>query len=63
MGDWKGVRNGARAPIELYDLRTDIGETADVASENPQVVARIEELMVAARTEVPEYAIRELEER
>jgi arylsulfatase A-like enzyme len=60
MGDWKGVRNGARAAIELYDLRADIGETTDVASQHPQVVARIGELMEAARTDVPEYPIREL---
>lgn len=62
LGDWKGVRNGARAPIELYDLRSDLGETTDVASEHPGVTARIRELMDTSRTDVPEYAIRELAE-
>ena len=59
MGEWKGVRNGVRAPLELYDLRDDIGEARDVASAHPEVVQRIEELMEAARTDVPEYPIRE----
>jgi arylsulfatase A-like enzyme len=59
MGEWKGVRNGVRAPLELYDLRDDIGEARDVASAYPEVVQRIEELMEAARTDVPEYPIRE----
>jgi len=49
MDDWKGVRLGghddADAPIELYDLATDIGETTDVAAEHPDVVARIRAVM------------------
>ena len=28
----------AAAPVELYDLANDIGETKNVAAENPQVV-------------------------
>ncbi|MHC4517832.1 MAG: arylsulfatase, partial [Planctomycetota bacterium] len=54
MGEWKGVRlNVAKAPngpIELYNLRTDPGETTDVASENPKVVERIAGIMRTART-------------
>jgi len=54
MGDWKGVRlNVAKAPngpIELYDLRTDLGETTDVAMEHPEVVAKIAGIMATART-------------
>lgn len=52
MGHWKGIRlNVAKnpdGPIELYDLRTDLGETTDVASEHPDVVKRIVELMAVA---------------
>lgn len=60
MGDWKGVRNGARAPIELYDLSTDLGEAQDVAAAHPDVVAQIEALMRTSRTDDPDYPIREL---
>ena len=49
LGNWKGVRLGghddANAPIELYDLNIDIGETNDVASEQRDVVALIQAIM------------------
>ena len=57
MGDWKGVRVGAGTPIELYNLRKDIGETRNVASEYPEVVLRIEEIMRSARTDSADYSI------
>ena len=54
MGDWKGVRLGghsaADAPIELYDLASDFGETSDVSAGHPEIVERIAEVM-AGRTE------------
>jgi len=62
MGDWKGVRVGARAPVELYNLSEDVGETTDAAPENPEIVDKIEAVMKTARTDVPEYPIRELSE-
>ncbi len=52
MGRWKGIRNNIAkqpdAPIELYDLQTDPGETKDVAAGNPEVVRRIEAFMRAS---------------
>ena len=55
MGQWKGLRLQAHgnpeAPIELYDLSTDPNETIDVASEHPEVVARINRIMIEARTQ------------
>lgn len=57
MGNWKGVRNGLRAPTELYNLRDDPGETRNVASQHPQVVSQIEEIMRAARTDSENYPI------
>ena len=57
MGDWKGVRVGARSKIELYDLKTDLGEETNVASQNPAVVERIDRIMKTARTDVPEFPI------
>jgi arylsulfatase A len=51
LGRWKGVRLGGHddpdAPIELYDLDADPGETADLAAEHPDVVARIRAVMDA----------------
>jgi len=51
MGDWKAVRSKPHGPLELYNLKQDIGETRDVAQENPRIVARIEEYLRTARTE------------
>jgi arylsulfatase A len=51
MGDWKVVRSKADAPLELYDLKQDLGETKNVAAENPKVMARIEAYLKTARTE------------
>ena len=49
VGDWKAVRTGlekAAAPkTELYDLAADPGETTDVATAHPDVVARLEGVM------------------
>lgn len=55
MGSWKGVRTGIKqnpdAPIQLYDLSIDVGETKDVAAEHPDIVKRIGE--VARRAHRP----------
>ena len=52
MGDWKGVRlNVAKTPdgpIELYNLKDDIGETKNVAARHSEIVAKIDEYMKAA---------------
>lgn len=51
MGDWKAVRFGLNGAIELYDLKTDLGETKNVAEQNQQVVQKMTELFKSARTE------------
>ncbi len=54
MGGWKGVRldvaKNPDGPIELYNLKDDMGETKNVADRHPEVVAKIEECMKAAHT-------------
>jgi len=54
MGNWKAVKRDVdkvpRGSVELYDLSKDIGETTDVASENPDIVKRMEEIMKEAHT-------------
>ena len=51
MGDWKAYRPGTGKPIELYDLKGDIGEQSDLASQRPDMVAEIEDILQKARTE------------
>jgi hypothetical protein len=57
-GDWKAVRLQPGAPIELDDLKTDIGETRDTAAADPGIVARIEAYLKTARTESPDFLVR-----
>ncbi|HLX94974.1 MAG TPA: sulfatase-like hydrolase/transferase [Verrucomicrobiae bacterium] len=45
MADWKIVRSRAGEKWELYNLKTDPGETRDVADKNPAVIAKFEELL------------------
>lgn len=57
-GNWKAVKNGPSQPIELYDLQADAGETKDLAAQNPDLVTRAEQLMNSARTEDPNWPMR-----
>jgi arylsulfatase A-like enzyme len=60
MGNWKGVRlKNRHAPIQLYDLVTDLGETQDVAASHADIVKRISEIMNSARTDSKEFPIKE----
>jgi arylsulfatase B len=40
-GRWKLVREGSRSPWELHDLRADLGESNDLAAQEPGVVERL----------------------
>jgi arylsulfatase A-like enzyme len=51
MGDWKAYRPGLANPLELYNLRDDIGEQKDLAAQHPEIIARIEEILHTARTQ------------
>ncbi|MBI5831355.1 MAG: arylsulfatase [Armatimonadetes bacterium] len=55
FGDWKAVRNYANQPTELYDLAKDPGETTDLAAVRPELVAKAEKLMAAARVDDPNW--------
>jgi arylsulfatase A-like enzyme len=58
MGDWKAVRPQAGAPIELYNLKTDVGEQQNVAAQNPEVVAKMEDYLKTARSESEQWPIK-----
>ncbi len=49
LDNWKGIRlnmtNTPNAPIELYDLTSDIGEQNNIADEHPNIVKQIEHIM------------------
>jgi arylsulfatase A-like enzyme len=57
MGDWKGVRLKRGEPLELYDLKTDVGEMRNVAKEHPEVVAKIESYLKKARTVSDQFPV------
>ena len=60
LGDWKGIRlnmnNNAEAPIELYNLASDIGEEKNIANENPEIVERITNIMNSEHTYSKEFS-------
>jgi arylsulfatase A-like enzyme len=58
MGDWKAIIT-PDGSLELYDLAADLGESTDVAEQNPEVVARIREILATARTAPRVYAAEE----
>ncbi len=57
MGDWKAVRVAINKPLELYNLKTDIGETNNVAASQPDVIAKIEAYLKSARTDSPKWPL------
>ena len=57
MGNWKGIRQkmskakkSADLVTELYDLKNDPGENDNLANKHPEIVRKIESIMVEART-------------
>ncbi|MEK7780156.1 MAG: arylsulfatase [Verrucomicrobiota bacterium] len=62
-GDWKAVRPQADEPLELYNLKTDLGEKQNVATNNPVIVAKFEAYLKTARTESPNWPIKKPEKK
>jgi arylsulfatase A-like enzyme len=58
MGDWKAIRPEADGPLELYNLKADLGEKQDVAGKNPAVVEKFETYLKTARTESDQWPMR-----
>ncbi len=57
---WKAIRKKRLdAPIELYDLDTDPAEAHDIASGNTAMADRAKGLFQTARTESPDWPIKE----
>ena len=51
MGDWKAIRLDAGEPLELYNLRMDVGEQHNVADAHPNVVQGMEKIIESAHEE------------
>lgn len=63
MGNWKAVRHTPDKPLELYNLKSDLGEKANVAAQHPDVVRKIENYLKTARTESEIWPIQTKQER
>ncbi|MEO9894158.1 arylsulfatase [Aurantibacter sp.] len=54
-GNWKAVKYNVfdkeNSKIELYDLLSDIGETNNLANENPDIVSEMASILQEARTQ------------
>jgi arylsulfatase A-like enzyme len=57
-GEWKAIRPQADEPLELYNLKSDAGETNNVAKENPRIVAKLDQYLKDARTESDRWPIK-----
>jgi len=53
QANWKAVRLNPSSKIELYDLDNDLGETTNIAADNPTIVERMTRLIEAAHVDVP----------
>ncbi|MCA9192492.1 MAG: sulfatase-like hydrolase/transferase [Planctomycetales bacterium] len=64
-GDWKAVQPKANANWELYDLRSDISETQDLALKHPSELNQLKALAAQAHTPAEEgtFFNREIHER
>jgi arylsulfatase A-like enzyme len=46
MGDWKAVRiGGDDGGLELFNLKSDLGEQQDLSRRHPEIIARIKRIM------------------
>ncbi len=59
IDDWKVVRLGPGRPLELFNLKTDLAETRDVAGQHPDVIKRFEDYLKTARSDSELWPVRE----
>lgn len=58
-GRWKGIRERRPdAPLQLYDLRHDPGETTDVSARHPDIVTTLNDYLAQARSPSPDWPVR-----
>lgn len=59
FGDWKAVKNGPSAKVELYDLKADPAEARNLSADKPEIVAKAIQLMAASRAEDPNWPLQD----
>jgi len=47
-GKWKAVGQPTGNRLQLFDLESDLGETTNVAADNPEIVAQMQQYMIEA---------------
>jgi arylsulfatase A-like enzyme len=52
---WKAVKNGINAAIELYDLQKDPAEANNIAAAHPAVVEQAIKLMKSSHAKNPDW--------
>jgi len=52
MDNWKAIQPKKDAAWELYDLHTDLSETADIADQHPEILARMKAFAAQAHEPV-----------
>ena len=57
MGNWKAVSKPWGGPLELYNLRDDLGEQRNLAAERPDLVKRMRAVMNEAHQPDPNWKI------
>jgi arylsulfatase A-like enzyme len=62
MGDWKAVRPQAGEKLELYDLKSDLGEKQNMADKHPDVIEKFEAYFKTARIESEKWPVKKPEE-
>lgn len=56
QGDWKIIRQ--RGSVELYNLKDDIAESKNLATDKPDIVAKLTALFDQSRTDSPDFPVR-----
>jgi arylsulfatase A-like enzyme len=57
-GDWKAVRNGPAAKVEVYDLKNDAAERHDLAATRPELVEKALAIFKDAHVDDPNWPMR-----
>jgi arylsulfatase A-like enzyme len=57
FSDWKAIQFGKDGPIELYNLKTDLAETTNVAASHSDVIAAARRHFAAVRVESPLFPV------